>query len=155
MKKVGRIVKTVETSQDNPRNGEGSFIRLNDGGVMLAYSRFGGEGGDHDHSRIVGITSYDEGETWSGERELFNDDYECRNNMACSFVRMPNGEIGACYLRKNNESDGTISCMPVFRYSTRIRRPRVSYSRRVAGSRLIREAIRSFSSRYCSRITWP
>ena len=118
MKKVGRIVKTVETSQDNPRNGEGSFIRLNDGGVMLAYSRFGGEGGDHDHSRIVGITSYDEGETWSGERELFNDDYECRNNMACAFVRMPNGEIGACYLRKNNEPDGTISCMPVFRYSS-------------------------------------
>ncbi len=38
--------------------------------------------------------------------------------MACAFVRLPDGGIGACYLRKNSEPDGTISCMPVFRYSS-------------------------------------
>ncbi len=118
MKKVGRLVKTLKTCSDNPRNGEGSFIRLSDGGVMLAYSHFGGQGGDHDLSRIMAVTSYNEGESWSEPRELFDDDYDCRNNMACTFVRMPNGEIGACYLRKNSEPDGTISCMPVFRYSS-------------------------------------
>lgn len=118
MKKVGRLVKTLETSPANPRNGEGSFIRLNDGGIMLAYSHFGGEGGDHDYSRIMAVISYDEGESWSEPKELFEDDYECRNNMACTLVRLPNGELGACYLRKNSEPDGTISCMPVFRYSS-------------------------------------
>ena len=34
MKKVGRLVKTLKTCSDNPRNGEGSFIRLSDGGVI-------------------------------------------------------------------------------------------------------------------------
>ncbi|MCR4621867.1 MAG: hypothetical protein K5663_07255 [Clostridiales bacterium] len=58
MNKVGRLVKTISTSPEYPRNGEGSFIRLNDGGVMLAYSRFQGEGLDHDYSRIVAIVSY-------------------------------------------------------------------------------------------------
>ncbi len=117
MKKVGRLVRTIETSAGNPRNGEGSFIRLNDGGIMLAYSRFGGEGGDHDYSRLTCTVSYDEGETWSPGREMFDDDLDARNNMAASFVRLPNGELGVCYLRKGTEADGTISCMPVFRYS--------------------------------------
>ena len=117
MKKIGRLVKAVKTSAANPRNGEGSFIRLKDGGIMLAYSHFGGTGNDHDRSRLMCILSYDEGESWSEARELFNDDQDSRNNMAASFVRLPNGELGLCYFRKSDEADGTIACMPVFRYS--------------------------------------
>ncbi len=117
MKKIGRLVKTIETSRENPRKGEGSFIRLRDGAIMLAFTRFGGEGGDHDFSRLVRILSYDEGETWSEEKELFDDDPDCRNNMAAAFVRLPDGELGLCYLRKATMSDGAIACMPVFRHS--------------------------------------
>lgn len=117
MKKIGRLVKTIETTAENPRKGEGSFIRLGDGAIMLAFSRFGGEGGDHDYSRLVCILSHDEGETWSGERELFDDDLDCRNNMAAALVRLPDGELGLCYLRKSTMPDGTIACMPVFRHS--------------------------------------
>ena len=57
MKKIGRVVSTLWTSSDNPRNGEASFCRLKDGSIMLAYSRFGGEGGDHDSSRLVCVLS--------------------------------------------------------------------------------------------------
>ncbi len=117
MKKIGRLVKTVITGPDNPRNGEGSFIRLRDGSIMLAYTRFGGEGGDHDRARLVGIVSRDEGESWSEAKELFADDRECRNNMGATLVRLPNGELGLCYLRKANRAD-IIDCMPVFRYSS-------------------------------------
>ena len=117
MKKIGRRVKTIETSTDNPRNGEGSFVRLKDGSIMLAYSHFGGTGEDHDRSRLMCTISRDEGETWSEPRELFDDDLSCRNNMAASLVRLPNGELGLCYLRKSDEPDGTIACMPVFRFS--------------------------------------
>ena len=117
MKKIGRLVNTIETSKSNPRNGEGSFVRLKDGGIMLAYSHFGGTGEDHDRSRLMCILSYDEGETWSEARELFNDDQDSRNNMAASLLRLPNGELGLCYLRKSDEADGTIACMPVFRSS--------------------------------------
>ena len=117
MKKVGRIVKTIQTSPENPRNGEASFVRLKDGGVMLAYSHFGGRGEDHDASRLMCITSYDEGESWSEPRELFSDDRSSRNNMTPSLLRLPNGELGLCYLRKSDEPDGTIACMPMFRFS--------------------------------------
>ncbi|MBR3503333.1 MAG: exo-alpha-sialidase [Clostridia bacterium] len=117
MKKIGRLVKTIETSPENPRKGEGSFIKLKDGAIMLAFSRFGGQGGDHDYSRLVCILSCDEGETWSEERALFDDDLDCRNNMAAALVRLPNGELGLCYLRKSTLPDGRIACMPVFRYS--------------------------------------
>ncbi len=117
MKKIGRVVGTLWTSSDNPRNGEASFCRLKDGSIMLAYSHFGGEGGDHDCSRLVCVLSHDEGETWSQPRELFTDDRESRNNMTPSLLRLPNGELGLCYLRKSDEADGTIACMPAFRFS--------------------------------------
>ncbi|MBO4299161.1 MAG: exo-alpha-sialidase [Clostridia bacterium] len=118
MKKIGRLVKTLETSAENPRKGEGSFVRLKDGAIMLAFSRFCGKGEDHDYSRLVYILSRDEGETWSEEKELFDDDLDCRNNMAAAFVRLPDGELGLCYLRKSTMPDGAIACMPVFRHSS-------------------------------------
>ena len=103
MKRIGRTVKILETSAANPRNGESSFLRLKDGSIMLVYSRFGGEGGDHDTSRLVRMISRDEGESWSEPKELFLDDLDCRNNMSGALVRLPNGEIGICYLRKSDE----------------------------------------------------
>ena len=117
MKKLGRLVKTLETSPENPRKGEGSFIRLKDGRIMLAFTRYVGGGSDHDYSRIVCILSSDEGESWSEERELFNDDTDCRNNMAVSMLRLPDGNLGVCYLRKVDLPGSIIACQPAFRHS--------------------------------------
>ena len=38
MKKVGKEVLFLATKENNPRNGEGTFIRLRDGRIMFAYS---------------------------------------------------------------------------------------------------------------------
>lgn len=43
MKKVGREVLFLNTSKDNPRNGEGSFARLSDGRIMFAFSQYVGD----------------------------------------------------------------------------------------------------------------
>ena len=38
MKKIGTKVVMLTTDAKNPRNGEGSFIRLKDGRIMYAYT---------------------------------------------------------------------------------------------------------------------
>ena len=38
MKKVGRPVLFLATGPNNPRNGEGAFIRLKDGSILFAYT---------------------------------------------------------------------------------------------------------------------
>ena len=58
--KVGRHVHYIDTPEGNPRNGEGSFIRLNCGDIMHVYSRYVGHD-YHDDCRaeIAGIISHD------------------------------------------------------------------------------------------------
>ena len=69
MKKVGRQVLILATGQDNPRNGEGAFIRLKDGGILFAYTAYyGDDWNDHCSANISAYISRDEGETWEGPR---------------------------------------------------------------------------------------
>lgn len=106
MKKIGREVLFIGTSENNPRNGEGAFIRLNNGSIMFAYTEFIGDDWEDDaNARIVSIVSYDDGETWSDKRVLFTKPEGCKNIMSLSFLRMLNGDIGAFYIIKN--PDGT------------------------------------------------
>ena len=66
MKKVGREVLFLKTNENNLRNGEGSFVRLDDGRIMFAYTQFLGKSReDHATAQIVAIYSSDEGETWT------------------------------------------------------------------------------------------
>lgn len=117
MKKIGRIVCKIATSKENPRNGEGAFAHLKDGGILFAYSRFGGAGDDHDSCRLYGTVSYDGGESWSAPKALFDGDENCRNNMSPTLLRLKDGSLGLCYLRKHTCEGGRIACMPVFRRS--------------------------------------
>ena len=72
MKKVGREVLFLNTNKDNPRNGEGSFARLDDGRIMFAYSQYVGDSkSDIASSRIAVCYSSDEGETWTKPQVLF------------------------------------------------------------------------------------
>ncbi|MBP3293280.1 MAG: exo-alpha-sialidase, partial [Clostridia bacterium] len=53
----------------NPRNSEGSFLRLNDGRIAFAYSRYSGNSADdHAYAEIACIFSSDNGETFGDER---------------------------------------------------------------------------------------
>ena len=106
MKKIGRQVLLISTSEDNPRNGEGSFIRLKNGAIMFGFTEFIGETReDEENARISYIVSYDEGETWSDRKILFEKPFGSINIMCLSFIRMNNDDIGAFYIVKGI-SDG-------------------------------------------------
>ena len=40
MKVIGKRVHVIPPTKQNPRNGEGDFIRLPDGRIMFAYSEY-------------------------------------------------------------------------------------------------------------------
>lgn len=106
MKKIGKQVLFLSTNETNPRNGEGSFIRLKSGAIMFGFTEFvGNTREDDENARISAVLSYDEGETWSERRLLFEKPVGSVNIMSLSFLRMNNGDIGAFYIVKN--SDGT------------------------------------------------
>ena len=73
--KSSKIIAMLPPSENNPRNSEGSFLRLDGNRIAFAYSRFhGGEMNDFGASDIVCIYSYDNGESFSDLTK--NDLYE-------------------------------------------------------------------------------
>lgn len=106
MKKLGKQVFFIGTSENNQRNGEGAFIKLKNGTLMFGYTEFFGSDWDDDFSaRICCITSEDDGENWSERKVLFEKPDDAMNIMSLSFLRMNNGDLGAFYIFKN--FDGT------------------------------------------------
>lgn len=117
MKKCGREVLFIPTGEGNPRNGESSFVRLKDGGIMHAYTEyFGDSREDEAIARLCAVISHDEGESWGERMVLLEKAPEEQNIMSPSLFRMKNGNLGMIYLRKMNRN-GFITCMPVFRFS--------------------------------------
>ena len=116
MKKVGKEVLFLAPCENNPRNGEGTFIRLADGTIMYAYTKFrGNHWGDECTADIVAIYSGDEGESWNNERIIVEHiEGISRNTMCPHLVRMKNGNIGLSYGRKY---DKTGYGLPHFIYS--------------------------------------
>jgi len=91
----------------NPRNSEGSFLRLNDGRIALAYSRYSGNSADdHAYAEIACIFSSDNGETFGDERILVRPNPDPAANetncMSVTLMRMANGAVGLFYLLKRN-----------------------------------------------------
>lgn len=106
MKKIGREVLFIPAKKNNLRNGEGSFIRLKNGAVMFGYTEYIGNDWEDDASaRIVCLTSFDEGESWTDKRVIIEKPADSKNVMSLSFLRMNNDDIGAFYIHKN--TDGT------------------------------------------------
>lgn len=98
-----RKVLVIQPDPTHPRHSEGCFIRLNDGGILFAYSRFNGDWLDDAPSDIVGRVSYDEGETWSEPHMLIKaSDHNGINVMSCTMMRMQDGELGLFYIIKTN-----------------------------------------------------
>lgn len=95
MKKVGKQVLMLETDENNSRNGEGAFLRLKDGRILYAYSKFGsGTAEDYDSADIAAVFSVDDGETWGEHRVLIKCDADKINLMCVSLLRMENGDLG-------------------------------------------------------------
>lgn len=107
MKKIGREVLFLGTSEDNPRNGEGSFVRISDGTIMFAFTQYyGNSWGDHAIARLAAVYSYDDGETFSKPVSLIEKDENAMNIMSVSLLRLQNGNIGLLYLRKSASENG-------------------------------------------------
>lgn len=109
MKKLGREVLFLPCTEGNPRNGEGSFLRLKDGGILFCYTEYDGDSwADHATANLASYVSYDEGETWGDHRILVKKPEEALNVMSTSLLRMENGDIGLFYIRKNANGTDTI-----------------------------------------------
>lgn len=100
-KTIGREVAFLTTGENNPRNGEGSFLRMEDGSILYAYTAYFGED-YHDActANICGVWSYDEGESWGERRMLVPMPEGTLNVMSVSLIRMQNGDAGLFYLQK-------------------------------------------------------
>ncbi|MBQ4604367.1 MAG: exo-alpha-sialidase, partial [Clostridia bacterium] len=109
MKKIGREVLFISSKDGNPRNGEGTFLRLKNNSILFVYSKFSGnDWHDECAADIAAFTSYDDGETWTDERIIFKHDDDSRNYMCPSLLRMNNGDIGLIYLRKAKKNESGI-----------------------------------------------
>src|SRR4051812_3502007 len=64
------ITLNVEPTTEHPRNSEGSFAAVANGGVIFCYSQFYGGAHDDSAAQIVLIRSDDQGRTWSEPRVI-------------------------------------------------------------------------------------
>ena len=102
---MGEIVLELIPSPRNTRNSEGAFVQLNDGRLMMAYTRFGADGGDNGTAIIAAKFSTDQGKTWS-EREFGLVRNEAKMNvMSVSLLRLQDGRVAMFYLRKEGWHD--------------------------------------------------
>lgn len=97
-------IRLLPPGPDNPRNSEGSFIRLHDGRLLLAYSHFYGGAADDSPSYLAGRLSDDGGKTW-GEDFVFLPN-EGLNTMSVSFLRLQDGRILLGYIVREREAEG-------------------------------------------------
>lgn len=102
---MNAIVLPQPSAPGNPRNSEGAFVTLKDGGILYAWSRYTGENwGDHCRADIAGCVSNDDGQTWGPHRILVLNEGQC-NVMSVSLLRLHDGRIALFYVQKNSALD--------------------------------------------------
>ena len=99
-----QLVLRIDPTPEYPRNSEGSFVSLEDGTILYAYTQFYGGTDDHSQARIVKIESIDDGLTWS-ESSLLVENTGEQNVMSASLLRLKSGNIALFYLIKNSLHD--------------------------------------------------
>ena len=107
------IVCELPRGKDNPRNGEGDFALLKNGGILFAYGRFHGTDSEDDAPcDIAGMLSRDGGKTFEPLSELLvrAADQGVQNVMCASFARMPDGDIALFYLCKHAPQSAYYMC---------------------------------------------
>ena len=101
MRKVGKEIGFLATDEACSRNGEGAFIRLRSGAILLIYTAYvTKDWHDDGESVLAAIRSYDEGESWEACGEIVRPTAHACNVMSVSLLRMANGDIGLFYLQK-------------------------------------------------------
>lgn len=90
-------------SPENPRNGEGAIIELQDGRLLLGWTHFTGGREDHSAADIYGRISQDGGRTW-GEPFMMQENVGARNVMSVGFLRLRSGDLLFGYAIKHHKS---------------------------------------------------
>nr|MBI1232282.1 exo-alpha-sialidase [Cytophagales bacterium] len=108
-----QVVLHIGKEGNNPRNSEGSFIRLLDGTILFVYSKFESGADDHASAYLAGRFSSDGGNIWSDRDEVIIENEGGMNVMSASFLRLRDGAIAIFYARKNSVDD----CIPFMRIS--------------------------------------
>ena len=109
-------VLELKSHKGNPRNSEGSFIDLQDGRILYAYTHFYGDSWhDNASARLAGRYSSDGGKSWSAaDTDILENTEALENIMSVSLLRLQDGRIALLYLRKNSFCD----MHPVLRFSS-------------------------------------
>ncbi len=98
----------------NPRNSEADVLRLADGRLLLAWTRFyQGRGEDWDPAEIAARFSEDGGRSW-GPPFVLQENIGRMNVMEPDLLRLASGRILFFFCRKNSPAD----CLPMLRVST-------------------------------------
>ena len=97
--------------KNNPRNSEGSFLELDSGEILFAYSGFHGDSYmDHACADIMLIRSRDGGRTWSQPETVARTaDAGAMNLMSVSLLRMQTGDVGVFYLTRMSWTEMTVT----------------------------------------------
>ena len=106
------------TMPGNPRNSEGSFVKLADGTLYFAYSRYcGNSASDHATADIFAVTSRDNGTSWSEPVLVFKN--RAMNLMSVSLLRLNDGRIAMVYLEKSAipNWENFVDCRPKIVFS--------------------------------------
>lgn len=101
-KYLGKVIKNIEPCEDNPRNGTGVFYKMKDGSIAFLYERYRGESGsDFAPSQIVICYSYDDGESFTEPKKLFDClDVNAYNVGGLNLLDMQDGSIGIFYYKR-------------------------------------------------------
>ena len=115
---ASKTTAILAPEENNPRNSEGSFIKLDDGRIAYVFSRYTGASyRDDADCTIACIYSRDNGESWETENIetlITAKDYGQKNVMSVTLRHMNNGDIGLFFLLKID--DKNISCYILRRY---------------------------------------
>lgn len=100
------VVLNLPARSGNARNSEGSFVALQDGRILFAYTRYRGEDWvDEAAADIAARISADGGQTWSSDDRILVTNEGLCNVMSVSLVRLADGRVALFYLRKNGPQD--------------------------------------------------
>ena len=95
----------------NGRNSEGAFIKLKNGSLMFAYTRFVTEG-DFGDGHIACRNSKDGGRSWDNKDRIIVEN-DALTTMSVSLLRLNEGRIALFYCRKTD----LVNCTPHVRFS--------------------------------------
>ena len=106
----GEVIRAATDAA--PRHSEASAVALANGDVLLAWSRFEGEG-DNATACIAAISSSDAGVTWHDDERVLVENVAGLNVMSPAVGRLPDGGLGLIYSHR----ESTLFAQRMFRRS--------------------------------------